>query len=684
MENNLVTTPDEGFSTDEKREIADVREVIQSTMLEFHNYDFPKYISNYKKYLWFAADRLASIEPWQSNVDYPLVASTVDTMFWNLFDFWYEFGLTEPKMKKFCSEAFDFRWSGRATFKECTKEALITGKAYARDYLIKETVTDKFFDKNIKTVIKTPSMHYISVFDVMYDRSTWLSASPYKIVRTFTTWENIRDKVLPLILAEYSADKQETAKKTFDLILKKYKDQFWSRFSMYDYNPVKSLAATTQFYNAKIMWGTASTVAWNFSIPYCENKAWLTAWFGTDWTIDNTKSNYFLNADQSSYELTEYITSEKKYIFINGNLIYTGIKKYAVGDIHEINYSMIPGTGNANGVADNLWGLQDINDSLWNSFIDNIKLTLGPMFAISGNLPIGKNGTLDFKRFKAIRTNGTGSIEKIQLGVTDFAPINFMQMVEGVSEKRSGTGNYITGGGGSIERVAWGIDMKFNQYKAKLAPISDSIDQMMGRIARNWVMMAFSLYTIDELAKFEIIITEKFIKDENGKEKFDTWLINQVDIRDVIDEKNVTFTYNSLDKLTKENSRTAITASLPAMLQYAMSEVNMSEIIKVLAWQDFDPELIIKKKDPAAQAMGKFQPGQGWGGWEEQGKWWYDKPYMKWSSQFMPNAPFNPQDSWAPPEQFSPDEAWDFPPQAGWPEQLTDEQLIQEISQVTS
>lgn len=262
---------------------------------------------------------------------------------------------------------------------------------------------------------------------------------------------------------------------------------------------------------------------------------------------------------------------------------------------------MIPGTGNANGVADDLGNLQDINESLWNAFIDNIKLILGPMFAVSGNLPIGKSGTIDFKKFKAIRTNGQSSIEKIQLGVTDFAPINFMQMTEGLAEKRSATGNYITGGGGSIERVSGGIDMKFNQYKSKLSPITDSIDQMMGNIARNWVFMFFKFYTKEELASMEIIVEELTKPDKDGIQKFDTFTVNKIDIRKIIDERQITFTYNSLDKLTKENSRKTIMESLPAMLQYVAGQVNMKELIKVLAGQDFDPDKIIKEqKEPGA------------------------------------------------------------------------------------
>jgi len=105
--------------------------------------------------------------------------------------------------------------------------------------------------------------------------------------------------------------------------------------------------------------------------------------------------------------------------------------------------------------------------------------------------------------------------------------------------------------------------MKFNQYKSKLSPITDSIDQMMGNIGRNWIFMYLKFYTKEELIEREINVEEQF-----KNEKFDTFLINKIDIRSIIDEKNITFTYNSLDKLTKENSRKTIMESLPAMLQY--------------------------------------------------------------------------------------------------------------------
>jgi len=609
---------------DTKKDIDDIKRIIDDTTMEFHNYEFPKYIANYKKYLWFVADRLSSIDEWQSNVDYPLVASVVDTMFWNLFDFWYEVWINESKLKRICTEAFDFRWIGKATFKEATKEILICGKAYVKDIFLKEEIKNKFFGKDINQIVKTPSMQYISIFDVMYDRTKWLTKSSYKIVRTFQTWDAIKAKLIPTLQEAYPEETKKSVPDKLDKLLKAYKEDYGSRFSIYDYNPVKSLTSTTQFINADS--------SFNFDLPVCIKKSDLVWWISWDqiwwWVHDEFKNNYFLNVDKSTYELVEYTTvNDQKVIFINGNLIYTGKKQYNLGEIREANFSLVPWTGNANGVADNLWWLQDINNMLWNAFLDNIKLVMGPMFRVSGNIPIGKNWTLDFKKFKAFRTNGNNNIEKIQLGATDFAPVNFMQIVQSFAEQRSWVSNYIMWWQGSIERVSWGIDMKFNQYKSKLTPITDSIDQMMWNIMRSWILMYFKFYTKDELLKMWIKVEEVFVTDKDWKQKFDTFNVNGIDIRSIIDERNITFTYNSLNKLTKENSRAAVKEALPAMLQYAGESVNMQEIIKLLVWQDFDPEKIIysdKEQTQRKQFAGQWQ--WQWWPWAWYTWWWWNYP----------------------------------------------------------
>ena len=590
MSDNKLVENQDWLDTKFKTEIDNVKRIIQDTMVEFHNNDYKKYISNYKKYLQFTGDRLGSILHWQSNTDYPLVSSVVDTMFGNIFDFWYEFGVNDPVIKRICNDAFDFRWTGKEAFREISKEILIVGKAFAKDYLIKEKSVDTFFNREITTEIKIPSLQYVSVFDVMYDRSKGIKNSPFKAIRTFMTWEQIKAKYAALFLYGKEWDDINKINSRIDSMLKKFKDSIGTRFSCYDYNPVKMLTSVSQAVNA---WEKK----YSFDIPIVDSKTINRLWDG--WTLtDEDKNNYFLESDESNYEVIDYTTSSKRYLFINWNLFWYGKKIKGIGEIQEASFSNIPGTGNANGVADNLGWLQDIQASLWNAFIDNIKLILGPMFKISGNVPIGKDGTIDFKKFRAIKTTGQNDIEKIQLGVTDFAPINFMQMVQSVSEQRSGVNNYVMGGQGTIERVSGGIDMKYNQYKSKLTPITDSIDQLMGNISRSWVMYLFKFYTKEELAEMGVVIEEEF----DDKWKFKTILVNGTDIKNFLDERNITFTYNSLHRLTKENSRADIKEALPFILQYAGDKVNFDELIKVLTWQDFNPDNITKKEQQQAPA----------------------------------------------------------------------------------
>ena len=89
-------------------------------------------------------------------------------------------------------------------------------------------------------------------------------------------------------------------------------------------------------------------------------------------------------------------------------------------------------------------------------------------------------------------------------------------------------------------------------------------------------------------------IIEVFETTKDWLTKFKTITLNWIDIRDIIDETNITFTYNSLDKVTKEAARENLMQNLQYLLQYAQRDLNMSEIIKVLAGQDFDPWKILK------------------------------------------------------------------------------------------
>ena len=478
--------------------------------------------------------------------------------------------------------------------------------------------------KTIKQTVKMPSLMYVSIFDVMYDRTKGLENSPYKIVRTYTSWESIKQKVLPMLLETSKSSKEEVNKK-LDTWLKKCKDKIWNRFSVYDYNPVKWLLMTQQ-------WIEVAKTQWYFNLPIVNKTSELVWWYWEDWTTNSeTNKNYFLNDNQSTYELVEYVTSDKRYIFVNGDLFYYGPKLTNIWDIREATYSIIPWTGNAVWAADKQLNLQQIQNTLWNAFIDNIKLNLGPMFKITGNLPMWKSWTIDFKAFRAFKTNWVWDIEKVQLWVSDFAPMNFMQMVETASQKETWMTNYVMWWWGAVERTQWWIDLKFNQYKSKLTPITDSIDQMMWNIARSWVMMYLKFFTMEELGKLGVQVEKVFEPNDEWRSIFKTITLNGIDIRDIVDETNITFTYNSLDKVTKENTRNLIMSNLQYLLQYSWWTLNMDEVSKIMAWLDFDPIKLFKSKSKQAFEE-KWQGWQltpdlsqlMWGWWEPTQESWYD------------------------------------------------------------
>lgn len=85
-------------------------------------------------------------------------------------------------------------------------------------------MVETFFDKKIEQTIKIPSLKYVSVFDVMYDRSKGLTDSPFHIVRTFVTGKEIERRILPALLTKYPPEQHKEKKKAFKKMLNSYKD----------------------------------------------------------------------------------------------------------------------------------------------------------------------------------------------------------------------------------------------------------------------------------------------------------------------------------------------------------------------------------------------------------------------------------------------------------------------------
>ena len=77
--------------------------------------------------------------------------------------------------------------------------------------------------------------------------------------------------------------------------------------------------------------------------------------------------------------------------------------------------------------------------------------------------------------------------------------------------------------------------------------------------------MMLKFFSIEELAEMEITI-EKVYDEKN---KLTTININGLDIRKIIDERNINFAYNSMERISRSAMRDNLLAQLPYLLQYA-------------------------------------------------------------------------------------------------------------------
>lgn len=554
------------FTQKEQKIIEDEKRLIRDTIDRFESEKFPKYISNYKQYLGYTLDRLKDIESWQTNISYPLASAIIDTEFANLFDFNYVFWVQEDKLRDLCSSAFDYNSQGKKALKGSLKECLICWEGFTKTWLIQKTEKHDLFmgKKTIEVKTKKPSLNYISIFNVFYDDTHGIEDSKYQITRIFNTGEYIKERYSTFFTSKWA--KEVNAIAHINRILNST-ERNKTRFSTYDYNPIKRINN----------FSTSLTKSFN-------NRAPLSTMVASVWDEINNidKNNFFLVADKKSYEIVEYSDGKNLTIYIDGNLLYRGAPLIDghLTTIKGISFNEVPWAASSNGQIDNLAHLQDILNGIWNGFLDNMKMQLSGMFAIRGNVPaLQKDGKVRFERFKGIKMSPDSSIERIDLGLNDFSPLNVAQYMEGITEKRAGVNGYLLGGQSKVERVSDSINLIHDQYKSKLTPVIDSVQIMMGKVAKDWILMYLKYWNEKWLADLGLEITiEK-----------DDVLINSISVKDIINDENVSFKFNSLRNIEKEKKRGIIKEIYMQLIQVKQFDGNqINELINVLIDEDFD------------------------------------------------------------------------------------------------
>lgn len=569
--------------TKKEARIESVKTLCTNVIPYFEKTFFNRYIEDYKNYLWYVGDRQSMIDDWQTNIFFPMIPAIVDTMYASMYDSKIKFNVSGDWVKwtdDLLNHAFDYKHSGKDALMDSIKECLITGKWYLKPIFLK--YRDKKVVRGIDYghEVKRPMLDYVSIFNVFYDYNTTLQDSAFTIERYILNRKQI--------LKRYSSKVEKTDNPDFsttgyiDWILK---DEKTERYSEYDINRVRHIIA----FDSYISKNNLSTV-----IPIQTR----TQTAQTDNTIEWRNSLYGIDfAKNKVFEVIEYNDDEWTTVLIDGKLLYMGPKQINTDStiITDINFSKIPWTSDSTWVATNLSELQGITNTLYNIFLDNLKMQMAPMFEqVWGlNQMLGKKNRIKYEPYKVIPTNTPWSMRRLELGIWGFEPINVIQFIESFAEKRSWVNEYIMWGQGKVERIAGWVDLIFNQYKSKLMPLTNSINNAMWYIAKMFLLM----YGIN----FE------------EKELQELWLVDKLDYKVFLDERNVSFHLSSLSLLSEEEGIKNLTESLKTLSPFLQtpegSALNVDELVKGILKREVDVDKILQKeKKPAGPVAPWWAP----------------------------------------------------------------------------
>ena len=454
------------------------------------------------------------------------------------------------------------------------KEWLITGTGIMRDYTFREEWTYEAFGNNIPYEIKSPTMEYVSLFNVMYDRMKWLNDSSYKIIRQFLTIDEIQTKITSSI-----SDK-EIRKKTIALIktLINWDNQ---AFSMLDYESIKWLMFSTQF--LKSMTSDDSKVKKTYTtdiecVTSCDELN-----FNKTETFESTlKSSPYYNDFDYKYEVVEVIEWNKKHLFINWEYILTNEINPHIYNLTAIEFNKVPWSGKSIGIARIIKSLADSSNWLLNMFLDSMKLSNTLIFKKNWVIT-KKDSTIKIRSWQVI----SWDIARINLWWWDFWGMNWVQAMQQMAQSTLGINQMLMGGDSRVQRIAWAFDFAFSQYKARLTPFTDSIDAAMTKIIKWRISQYLSQYSKEELYNLSNIT----ITEEKTKGKITDVILDDISMKQILNENNISFKFDSMYNLKKDANKKLAMDIFQLAQQYNNSKVDAEAFIKLLAW---DPDVTLE------------------------------------------------------------------------------------------
>ena len=156
-----------------------------------------------------------------------------------------------------------------------------------------------------------------------------------------------------------------------------------------------------------------------------------------------------------------------------------------------------------------------------------------------------------------------------------------MQALQNIAQSTVWISDMIMWWDSRVQRIAWAFDFAFSQYKSRLTPFTDSIDMAMSKIVKGRICQYLTYYTQDELEELFDIQIEKKKKDWQID-----FIIDWVSVKDILNENNISFKFDSMFNLKKDNLKKTAMDVFQLAQQYNNEKVDWIKLLKLLAWDD--------------------------------------------------------------------------------------------------
>ena len=561
-----------------------VMDLCKQTIPYFEKTFFNRYIQDYKDYLWYKADRQREIQDWQTNVVFPLISWMVDTMYASIYDSKFKFTLTWDWIKwtdKLLNHAFDYEWKWKQALMDAAKECIITWKWFLEPYFMYYKEKKVVRGKNYWRIIKRPVVDYVSIFDVFYDYNGTVEDSPFIIKRSILSKQGI--------LKRYWAKLWWNANTIIEAITS---SDVVEQYSQFDINRVKHIIAYEEMIkNSKTPLITM--------IPTHREQ-----WYAEQDTIDSRNNVFAVDFKKNAvYEVIEHNDDTTTTVLVDGKLLFSKPRVLWLSWplIQSFSFNQIPWTSDSLWISSMNKDNQMVSNSLFNIYLDNLKMQIAPMFESVWwmNSFLWNKNKIEYSPYKVVPTNTPWSLRKVELWIGWFEPVNAIQFMSTVSRERVGINEYVMWVQGKVERVAWWVDMLFNQFKSRLMPLTNSINTWMGRIAKIILLMYATYYKESELKEL--------------------WLEDSLDMNRFLDERNIKFQLSSLSLLENEEKLEYLNNNLMNLAWLRQDEtgtptINTQELVKALLTKEIDVDAILTPKEMPQQQINQwwFPPEQWW------------------------------------------------------------------------